>query len=56
MTVPLAIYELSDSQDPADHARAWAAALVLIVFILVVSLTARWLATRSRRKIAQAGR
>ena len=56
MTVPLAIYELSDSPDPADHARAWAAALVLIVFILVVSLTARWLATRSRRKIAQAGR
>lgn len=56
MTVPLAIYELADSPDPADHARAWAAALVLILFILVVSLAARWLATRSRRKIAQAGR
>jgi phosphate transport system permease protein len=53
-TVPLAIYQLSDSSEPADHARAWAAALVLILFILVVSLTARWLATRSRRKIAQA--
>lgn len=53
-SVPLAIYELADSPDPADHARAWAAALVLILFILVVSLTARWLATRSRRKIAQA--
>jgi phosphate transport system permease protein len=56
MTVPLAIYELTDSPDPADHARAWAAALVLVLFILVVSLTARWFATRSRRKIAQAGR
>jgi phosphate transport system permease protein len=56
MTVPLAIYELTDSSEPADHARAWAAALVLILFILVVSLTARWLATRSRRKMAQAGR
>jgi phosphate transport system permease protein len=56
LTVPLAIYELTDSPEPADHARAWAAALVLILFILVVSLTARWLATRSRRKIAQAGR
>jgi phosphate transport system permease protein len=55
-TVPVAIYELADSPDPADHARAWAAAFVLIMFILVVSLTARWLATRSRRKIAQAGR
>jgi phosphate transport system permease protein len=56
MTVPLAIYELTDSPEPADHARAWAAALVLLLFILVVSLTARWLATRSRRKIAQATR
>jgi ABC-type phosphate transport system permease subunit len=56
LAVPLAIYELTDSPDPADHARAWAAALVLILFILFVSLTARWLATRSRRKIAQAGR
>ena len=55
-TVPLSIYQLADSPDPADHARAWAAALVLMLFILVVSLTARWLATRSRRKIAQATR
>jgi phosphate transport system permease protein len=55
-TVPVAIYELIDSAQPGDFARAWAAALVLIVFILVVSLTARWFATRSRRKIAQAGR
>jgi phosphate transport system permease protein len=53
-TVPVAIFELSDSADPADHARAWAAALVLILFILFASLTARWLATRSRRKIARA--
>jgi phosphate transport system permease protein len=56
LSVPLAIYELTDSPDPADHARAWAAALVLILFILFASLGARWLATRSRRKIAQASR
>jgi phosphate transport system permease protein len=55
-TVPVAIFELSESYDPADHARAWAAALVLLLFILVSSLSARWLATRSRRKIARAGR
>jgi phosphate transport system permease protein len=55
-TVPVAIFELVDSYDAADHARAWAAAFVLIVFILVVSLVARWFATRSRRKLAQAGR
>ena len=37
---------------PKDHARAWAAAFVLLLFILFASLTARWLATRSARKIA----
>jgi phosphate transport system permease protein len=55
-TVPVAIYELTDSPIPSDHALAWAGAFVLIVFILVTSLTARWLATRSRRKLARATR
>jgi len=55
-TVPVAIFELSESPSPGDHARAWAAALVLLLFILFASLSARWLATRSRRKIARAGR
>ena len=50
-TVPLAIFELSESPDPADHARAWAAALVLMIFILLASLGGRWLATRSRAKM-----
>ena len=54
-SVPVAIYELSESPDPADHARAWAAALVLLLFILLTSLTARWLANRSRQKIRRAG-
>jgi phosphate transport system permease protein len=53
-TVPVAIFELSESPDPAHHPRAWAAALVLLLFILFASLTARWLAARSRRKIAGA--
>jgi phosphate transport system permease protein len=51
-SIPVAIFELSESPDPQDHARAWAAALVLLLFILLTSLGARWLATRSRRKIA----
>jgi phosphate transport system permease protein len=51
-TVPVAIFELSDSPDPLDHERAWAAALMLLLFILFTSLAARWLATRSRRKLA----
>jgi phosphate transport system permease protein len=53
-TVPVAIFELSESPNPADHAQAWAAALVLLLFILCTSLVARWLATRSRRKITTA--
>jgi phosphate transport system permease protein len=53
-TVPVAIFELSESPDPNDHARAWAAAFVLLMFILVASLVARWLALRSRRKIMSA--
>jgi phosphate transport system permease protein len=51
-TVPLAIFELSESADPADHARAWAAAFVLLLFILLTSLTARWLATRNARRLS----
>ena len=55
-TIPVSIFELTESAEPADHALAWAAALVLILFILFVSLGARWLATRSRRKIERAFR
>jgi phosphate transport system permease protein len=51
-TIPVAIFELSESPDPKDHARAWAAGFILLVFILCASLVARWLATRSARKIA----
>jgi phosphate transport system permease protein len=53
-SVPVAIFELSESPNPDDHARAWAAALVLLLFILSASLGARWLATRSRRKLGRA--
>jgi phosphate transport system permease protein len=53
-SVPVAIFELSESPDPADHTRAWAAAFVLLMFILFASLGARWLATRSRRKLEAA--
>ena len=52
--MPVAIFELSESPDPQDHARAWAAALVLLLFILFASLGARWLATRNRRRISTA--
>ncbi len=50
-SVPVAIFEKSETGVPSDTARAWAAAFVLLMFILVTSLTARWLANRSRRKL-----
>ncbi len=50
-SIPVAIFEYSESPDPQDHARAWAAALVLLLFILVAGLVARSLATRSRRRL-----
>jgi len=55
-TVPVAIFELSEAPSPQDHARAWAAAFVLILFILLASLIARFLANRSRRKLGRAVR
>jgi phosphate transport system permease protein len=51
LSIPLAIFQLSESPDPADHARAWALALVLISFVLITSLFARALLQRSRRKL-----
>jgi phosphate transport system permease protein len=53
-TIPVAIFELSDQADPTSQALAWAGAFVLIMAILCLSLGARWLATRSRRKIMRA--
>ena len=50
-SIPLTIFTYSESADPNLHAQAWAAAFVLIVFVLVTSLTARFLLDRSRRKL-----
>lgn len=51
-TIPVAIYTFSESPDPRDQANAWAAALVLISFVLLASIVARLLADRSRRKLS----
>ena len=50
-SIPLTIFTYSESADPNLHTQAWAAAFVLIVFVLVTSLTARFLLDRSRRKL-----
>jgi phosphate transport system permease protein len=49
--IPVTIFTLSESASPGDHAEAWAAALVLILFVLVVSVIARTFNERSRRKL-----
>jgi phosphate transport system permease protein len=49
--IPVTIFSLSEEASPQDHAQAWAAALVLIVFVLVVSVAARTFHERSRRKL-----
>jgi phosphate transport system permease protein len=51
LSIPIAIFQLSESPDPADHARAWALALVLISFVLITSLGARAFLLHSRRKL-----
>jgi phosphate transport system permease protein len=50
-SIPLTIFLDSESADPSLHQQAWAAAFVLIVFVLVTSLTARILLERQRRKL-----
>ena len=49
--MPVQIFIWSESPDPTDHERAWATALVLIVFVLVTSLLARLALARSRRNM-----
>jgi phosphate transport system permease protein len=50
-SIPLTIFNYSESADPALHQQAWAAAFVLILFVLLTSLTARLLLERSRKKL-----
>ncbi len=50
-SIPLTIFQYSESADPNLHQQAWAAAFVLILFVLISSLTARLLLDRSRRKL-----
>jgi phosphate transport system permease protein len=51
--IPVLIFIYSEQPDPALHQDAWAAALVLIAFVLLASLSARALLARSRRKLTQ---
>ncbi|HVD12321.1 MAG TPA: phosphate ABC transporter permease PstA [Gaiellaceae bacterium] len=48
--IPVQIFIWAESPDPEDHKRAWAAAVVLLGFVLLTSLAARALLARSRRR------
>jgi phosphate transport system permease protein len=50
-TLPVAIFSFSESPDPNDQAAGWAAALVLIAFVLVMNVLAKVFAGRKRRSL-----
>jgi phosphate transport system permease protein len=50
-TLPVAIFVFSESPDPAEQAMGWAAAFVLIVFVLVMNVLAKIFAGRKRRQL-----
>jgi phosphate transport system permease protein len=50
-SLPLAIFTFSESPDPNDQAAGWAAALVLIAFVLVMNILAKTFAARKRRSL-----
>jgi phosphate transport system permease protein len=50
-TLPVRIFTLSESASPDDQAAAWAAALVLIAFVLVMNILAKTFAGRKLKKL-----
>jgi phosphate transport system permease protein len=50
-TLPVTIFENSESPDPNAQAAGWAAALVLIGFVLVMNILAKVFAGRKRRQL-----
>ena len=50
-TLPFAIFIYSESPDPNDHELAWAAALLLMLFVLALSFLGRVFLARNRRKL-----
>jgi phosphate transport system permease protein len=50
-TLPVTIYANSESPDPREQAAGWAAAVVLIAFVLVMNILAKYFANRKRRQL-----
>jgi phosphate transport system permease protein len=52
--IPVTIFQYSEAPDPIKHAQAWGAALILILFVLVLSIIARAFSSRTRRRLGAA--
>jgi phosphate transport system permease protein len=50
-TLPVTIFTFSESPDPGEQAAAWAGALVLIAFVLVMNILAKVFAGRKRKQL-----
>ncbi len=50
-SIPYFIFQSSESPKPEAHTEAWAAALVLIAFVLVLNIIARTFYARSRKRM-----
>jgi phosphate transport system permease protein len=51
-SLTLTVFEYSDQADPSFQSKAWAAAFILMIFVLVTSLGAKLLLARTRRKLS----
>jgi phosphate transport system permease protein len=50
-SIPIFIFQASESPNPESHTQAWAAALVLIAFVLVLNIVARSFYARARKRM-----
>ena len=49
--IPITIFQYSESPDPSKHTQAWGAALILILFVLILSTIARVFTARIKRRL-----
>jgi phosphate transport system permease protein len=50
-SIPIFIFQASEQPNPTAHTEAWAAALILIAFVLVLNVVARAFYARSRQRM-----
>lgn len=50
-SIPIFIFQASESPSPTAHTEAWAAALILIAFVLLLNIVARVFYARSRQRM-----